>query len=702
MDFYTRSVYAAVARLQNPDIISPIDDELYLMQSEVCVDHLLDKHDNCWAEVCWKAQNPEIDLVDTNMIGYTQNQANILKEFLKKHTKLLLKQSLITTIRTSINEAFNRVKLNYTDKKVDFAKSFSARHGLAVLHNNNDLLEMLKVIRQAGNLPEFSEQDQINIEKIWKQRESKRKYNVVEINKKMLLESKKLQKHKNKWKNLISQRLNNYRELQQESIESFLKGQDTLTILPTGVGKTLIFSVASILSKALTVVFIPLKTIMEFQLHELVGMGIPAAAIFAALDQFLEVQEKIFGEIAARITKVLWTTSEKFVNSSRFRHFLHNVYKTRGIQFVIDESHCVLEFGQFRPAWAELGQVKNKFPSAPILLLTATCSYQGASELATILQRPNLKKAIIKAVYENLKQISEGRAIIYSSTPDKCIEIFNDLKECIDPKRLDIYHGKMHSVDQKMTIQVGRAGRDGQLAKSVVLYSCADIRRLLMIVNGKIESANEPNIDAEISEFISFEIKRHYAHLNRSKQNIFAMAYTFEDLYQCCWKMAYEPFRWIEDSEISEYGICDNCERRIAKEVVWCDIRRDLLQILDTVNRLIEFANNLTTRLVNFGYEDIADVFMKADNKNTREKNLTSLWVNRNKDDMEDDTEESFINTKNACLHAIDRLCVEGLLVQKVAIKPLRPDSSTFVYTSSISEIAAGARQKIAENSWLE
>ncbi|CAG8838779.1 9222_t:CDS:2, partial [Gigaspora margarita] len=104
MDFYTKSVYVAIARIQNPNIISPTNNDLYLMQSE-------------------KVENPEIHLADPNLIGYSQN------------------------------------------KKVDYTKSFLARHGLAVLYNNCGLLKMLEVIRQAGNCLEFFEQDQINIGK---------------------------------------------------------------------------------------------------------------------------------------------------------------------------------------------------------------------------------------------------------------------------------------------------------------------------------------------------------------------------------------------------------------------------------------------------------------------------------------------------------------------------------------------------------
>ncbi|RIB17431.1 P-loop containing nucleoside triphosphate hydrolase protein [Gigaspora rosea] len=218
-------------------------------------------------------------------------------------------------------------------------------------------------------------------------------------------------------------------------------------------------------------------------------MRIPAAAIFATSNQPLDIQEKIFSEVVA-------------------------------------------------------GQIKKEFPSAPLLLLTATCSHQEASKLATILNRadlkvirtplvykpplvfrtqskPSKKKDIIKIIYENLTLNSEGQAIIYSSTPNKCIEIFNGLKEYIEPHQLGIYHRKMHDTDQKKTMNLWNNQKlkyivatnafgmgvhaphvriiihttfplsptnfDGQLAESLVLYARADIRELLMIVSRKIE-----------------------------------------------------------------------------------------------------------------------------------------------------------------------------------------------------------------------
>ncbi|CAG8771216.1 25915_t:CDS:2, partial [Dentiscutata erythropus] len=222
-------------------------------------------------------------------------------------------------------------------------------------------------------------------------------------------------------------------------------------------------------------------------------------------------------------------TPEKFIESLKFRKFLNNVSQTCGVQFIIDESHCVLEFEYFRPAWTKLGQIKNEFSLSPILLLTATCSYEGASKLAIILKRPNLKEIRSSQIYQ--------------------------------PHTNEI-----------------------QLVQ--------------------------------------------YNYLERMKKKIFAIAYTFEDSYQCHQKMAYEPFRWPKDPEISKCDICDNCKRYIDNKIIWCDISEDLLQILDTVDKLVNFTNDLTTPLVNFGHDDIVDIFTRAKNKNAKEKNLTSLWEN--------------------------------------------------------------------------
>ena len=101
-----------------------------------------------------------------NLVNANESQCSCLVEFLKKITKLKNDQSLITTICTSYNEAFNRLKLNYIEKKTDYPKSFKARHALSVIHNNNGFVELQRQLRKAGGLPQFSLQDENNLLKI--------------------------------------------------------------------------------------------------------------------------------------------------------------------------------------------------------------------------------------------------------------------------------------------------------------------------------------------------------------------------------------------------------------------------------------------------------------------------------------------------------------------------------------------------------
>ncbi|CAG8740239.1 9375_t:CDS:1, partial [Gigaspora rosea] len=135
--------------------------------------------------------------------------------------------------------------------------------------------------------------------------------------------------------------------------------------------------------------------------------------------------------------------------------------------------------------------------------------------------------------------------------------------------------------------------------------------------------------------------------------------------------IAYKPFRWPEDPKISECGVCDNCIRCVIDGIIWHDISINLLRILDTVDKLLRFTNDPKAQLVTFGRDDIADIFIKANNKNGYEKNLTSLWTNES-DDMNNDTINILIQTRSMCLYAIDRLCLERILVQREKIKPMQ------------------------------
>ncbi|CAB4422880.1 unnamed protein product [Rhizophagus irregularis] len=606
MKYYTRCVYAAASRANNPDISTPTDAELAWMHTVRIVQHLRGNHEKCWPEVCWIVENPDLILPTPNLVDVNEDQCLRLVEFLKRITKLKDDQSLITTIRTSYNEAFNRLKLNYTEKKTDYPKSFKARHALSVIHNNNGFVDLQRQLRKAGDLPQFSLQDENNLLKIWKHRDQKRKSNIMAIEKRNQTRAEKIINQKknletfdftqdlvpygrqvheeiNKSKfipsfanlvpsfktsclkcigcqsfakkyssglcNLCGFLLKNnlpsslpklrnqqassssssrelaissivqffgferYRELQCESIESFLSGQNTLTILRTGGGKSLIYAAASILSQALTVVFTPQKSLMDDQVREMVKFGIPAAMLYASSEQSPQVQEKIVSEIASGLIRILFITPEKYVKNLKFRNMLQNISTTRGLQFVIDEAHCIISYEGFRDSWHQLKCIKQDFPSIPLLALTATCSPEDAAKIETVLERPNMKvirspiihrqdialevqpkpigkKKLYQAVF-NLLDNHEGRVIIFSATIQHCIDITDELRKAFDPSIVAMYHGKMSSSEQTATSNAWKNGIIKIMSATSAFGMGINVSDVTLIIHTTLPLSNE-------------------------------------------------------------------------------------------------------------------------------------------------------------------------------------------------------------------
>ncbi|KAF0555148.1 ATP dependent DNA helicase [Gigaspora margarita] len=167
-------------------------------------------------------------------------QSNALKEFFKGITQLAPHQSLITKIRTSQNESVNRIKLNYMDKKQDYPKSYKTHHALAVIYNNNSLLELLQILGQAG-CGSFSKRfpKQVLCKLCgfyWKNELS---HFIINSKFHSIKSKSSIQPKSNLIKTALLEifNLQHFKKLQFESIESFILNKDTLTIMPTGGGK---------------------------------------------------------------------------------------------------------------------------------------------------------------------------------------------------------------------------------------------------------------------------------------------------------------------------------------------------------------------------------------------------------------------------------------------------------------------------------
>ena len=156
---------------------------------------------------------------------------------------------------------------------------------------------------------------------------------------------------------------------QKEIIDSILQGNDTLAIMPTGGGKSLCYQIPSLIFSGLTVVISPLIALMEDQVKSLDSVGIPS--LF--LNSSLEWEEYTYNmsQIRSGKIKLLYCAPETLV-TERIQNLLAQVEVSC---ITIDEAHCISEWGHdFRPEYRRISEIRQLFPTAVCLALTATAT----------------------------------------------------------------------------------------------------------------------------------------------------------------------------------------------------------------------------------------------------------------------------------------------------------------------------------------
>ena len=164
-----------------------------------------------------------------------------------------------------------------------------------------------------------------------------------------------------------------FRPGQRQIVDMALAGRDTLVLMPTGGGKSLTYQLPALLKPGLTVVISPLIALMQDQVERLEANGIPATFINSSLaptEQTRREQAAVRGDY-----KLLYVSPERLLGES-FLAVLNRVAAGPGIAlFAVDEAHCVSEWGHdFRPEYRQLSRVRQRFPTVPMLALTATAT----------------------------------------------------------------------------------------------------------------------------------------------------------------------------------------------------------------------------------------------------------------------------------------------------------------------------------------
>ncbi len=345
------------------------------------------------------------------------------------------------------------------------------------------------------------------------------------------------------------------RPLQREAIATALAGRDSLTVMPTGGGKSLCYQVPPLVTGALTVVVSPLIALMKDQVDGLRVAGYPVAAIHSHLED--AERREIFASAAEGELRLLLVAPERLLTPS----FLSWLRERSPGAFAIDEAHCISQWGHdFRPEYRRLAELRGLFPGVPINAYTATATprvredivnqlgLQRAAVMIGTFDRPNLTYRVLprvdrtRQVIEAVKRHAGAAAIVYCISRRDTEALAEELRgagidarayhagmqpgprsrvsEDFRAERLEVVvatvafgmgidrgdvrlvvHAAMPKSVEHYQQETGRAGRDGLPAECLLLYSASDAAKWRSIMERSAEeSGAAPEfLDAQIA-----------------------------------------------------------------------------------------------------------------------------------------------------------------------------------------------------------
>lgn len=230
-----------------------------------------------------------------------------------------------------------------------------------------------------------------------------------------------------------------FRDGQEQIIDATLAGKDVLVLLPTGGGKSICYQIPALLQPGITIVVSPLLSLMQDQVDALQATGI--AATFLNSSQTPQQQQEVCQGLGKGDYRLLYVAPERLMKWD----FICSLQDLPISLIAIDEAHCVSHWGHdFRPEYRQLGQLKQHFPTTPMIALTATADLATRDDIVQQLclqdpfvfkgsfDRPNIRY-MQSQKYKPMEQLrrfvsqQDGSGIVYCSSRKKVEQVSANL-----------------------------------------------------------------------------------------------------------------------------------------------------------------------------------------------------------------------------------------------------------------------------------